>query len=633
MHTGPLDNRLGRHTYPVRSPELVFVALVTAGTFAAFAITQSSIWLLGAGFVAIYLLARAHGITLRRAEEERREALQMSELHLATIEALALAIDAKDHTAQHHVRRVQFLATRLASALAVSEHEQAGIRTAALLHDVGKLAVPEHILTKPGPLTAEEWRKVRSHPQVGAEIIAAIPFPFPVAPLVLSHHERWDGMGYPSGLKHEQIPLGARILAVADYYDSLISPRSYRPAMGGDAAADVLLHESGKALDPALVAAFLKILPSMRDSLPDSDGDDSTVVTNALGDGVPGTRSSVFDDIALAHREMYALYEIAQTMGTSLGVKDTMTLIASKLAPVVPFSTCALFLSGPAPESLQCQFATGVDDELLAGLSTRQGHGLAGWVARNKRSLVNARPSTELEAAGLDPRTSLQSALVCPLIFGQHLIGAIAVYHTESSFYRDDHRRLLERVSEQAAAVINNAMVFERTQQDSLTDPLTGLPNTRSLFTHLKGELSRSERLKSELSLLVMDVDEFKDINDTYGHRVGDRALREIARELRAATRPYDVCARYAGDEFVVVLSGCGPDEVEEKRREIQDVIDSTVVDIGGGITIPVSVSIGAAVFPHDGDSAEALIARADSRMYADKGVRKRSRVESQSIA
>lgn len=632
MHTS-LFSRLGRHSHPVRSPELVFVAVVTSVALAAFVTTHSSPWLLGAGFVAVYLLVRAHSITLRRVEEERRQALQMSELHFATIEALALAIDAKDHTAQRHVRRVQIFATRLASEMAVSDNELAGIRTAALLHDIGKLAVPEHILTKPGPLTPEEWRKVRSHPQIGAEIIAAIPFPFPVAPLVLSHHERWDGMGYPSGLKQEQIPLGARILAVADYYDSLVSERSYRPALDGDGAVDVLIHESGKALDPHVVEVFLRLLPAMRDAIPDSDRDSSAMLTSTHEHGVSGGRTSVFDDIALAHREMYALYEIAQTMGTSLGVRDTMTLIASKLAPLVPFSTCALFLSGSAPESLQCQFATGVDAELLHGLSTKYGQGLAGWVARNKRALVNARPSTELEAAGLDPRTELQSALVCPLMFGQHLIGAIAVYHTDSSFYRDDHRRLLERVSEQAAAVIHNAMVFERTQQDSLTDPLTGLPNTRHLFTHLTRELARSERLKAELSLLVMDIDAFKDINDTYGHRVGDRALREIARVLRTAIRPYDVCVRYAGDEFVVVLSGCGRNEVEEKRRELQEAIDSATVDAGGGVVIPVSVSIGAAVFPHDGDTSEALIARADSRMYADKGIRKRSRVESQSIA
>jgi diguanylate cyclase (GGDEF)-like protein len=381
------------------------------------------------------------------------------------------------------------------------------------------------------------------------------------------------------------------------------------------------------------VEAFLRILPDVHTIVTAPDLNPPDTLRAQVEHGLDPARSSVFDDIAHAHREMYALYEIAQTMGTSLGVKDTMTLIASKLAPLVPFSACALFLSGSSPESLQCHFATGIDSELFTGLSTRSGHGLAGWVARNKRSLVNARPATELEAAGLDSKTELQSALVCPLVFGQHLIGAIAVYNTDASTYRDDHRRLLERISEQAAAVIHNAMVFERTQQDSLTDPLTGLPNTRFMFSHVSRELARAERMKSELSLLVMDIDEFKEINDTYGHRVGDRTLREIARVLRAAIRPYDVCVRYAGDEFVVVLSGCGQDQVEEKRREIQDAMETTVIDIGGDVRIPVSVSVGAAVFPKDGETTEALISRADKRMYADKAVRKRARLSSQSIA
>ena len=194
------------------------------------------------------------------------------------------------------------------------------------------------------------------------------------------------------------------------------------------------------------------------------------------------------------------------------------------------------------------------------------GEGLTGWVARNRRPLVNARPSADLEAAGLAQLDELQSALVCPLLFNERFIGTLSVYHTEAAFYRDDHRRLLDRVSEQAAAVINNSIVFEQTQEDSLTDPLTGLPNTRFLFMHLTRELARAERLKSEVSLMVMDLDNFKEINDNHGHHVGDRALCEVARVLRAAIRPYDICVRYAGDEFIVVLSGCGADEAEQKR-------------------------------------------------------------------
>ena len=238
---------------------------------------------------------------------------------------------------------------------------------------------------------------------------------------------------------------------------------------------------------------------------------------------------------------------------------------------------------------------------------------------------MNARPSADLEAAGLaELHTNLQSALVCPLLFNERFIGTLSVYHTDAAFYRDDHRRLLDRVSEQAAAVINNSMLFEQTQEDSLTDPLTGLPNTRFLFMHLTRELARAERLKAEVSLMVMDLDNFKEINDNHGHHVGDRALCEVARVLRAAIRPYDICVRYAGDEFIVVLSGCGADEAEHKRQELQKTIDDVYFEARPGKPVKLGISVGAAVFPQDGESYEALLATADSRMYQDKSGRKR---------
>ena len=182
-----------------------------------------------------------------------------------------------------------------------------------------------------------------------------------------------------------------------------------------------------------------------------------------------------------------------------------------------------------------------------------------------------------------DLQTNLQSALVCPLLFSERFIGTLSVYHVDAAYYRDDHRRLLDRVSEQAAAVINNSMLFEQTQEDSLTDPLTGLPNTRFLFMHLTRELARAERLKQEVSLLVMDLDDFKSINDSHGHHVGDRALCEVARVLRTAIRPYDICVRYAGDEFIVVLSGCDADEAESKRAELQQSIDEVYFEARPG--------------------------------------------------
>jgi diguanylate cyclase (GGDEF)-like protein/putative nucleotidyltransferase with HDIG domain len=585
----------------------------------------------------VYLTYRTYKVYMGRIQDQQRHVAQVSDLHLATIEALALAIDAKDQTAQSHIRRVQVYAAGIARALGMPDNEIQGVKTAALLHDIGKLAVPEHILSKPGPLTQEEFQKIRIHPQVGAEIISGVPFPYPVAPLILSHHERWDGKGYPSGLKGEDIPLGARILSVVDYFDALMSERPYHKAMSLDAAMGLLHQESGKALDPRVVQTFIDLYAALADEAETSQEPSrklTRVPTHAptaapavglVDETSSSVRTNVFQDIALAHREIYALYEIAQAMGSSLGVSDTMALISSKLSNIVPFSCCALFLYNEESETLRCRFATGVESEVIQQLTIRNGHGLTGWVARNRRPLVNARPSTDLEAAGVpSDRTSLNSALVCPLLFNERFIGTISVYHTEPAIYTDDHRRLLDRISEQAAAVIYNSMVFEQTQEDSLTDPLTALPNTRFMFMHLTRELARAERLKSEVSLLVMDLDNFKEINDTYGHHVGDRALREVAGVLRNGIRPYDICVRYAGDEFIVVLSGCSGEEAERKRQELQRAVDGLEFEARPGKMLPLAISVGASVFPHDGDSYETLLATADSRMYRDKTRRKR---------
>jgi diguanylate cyclase (GGDEF)-like protein/putative nucleotidyltransferase with HDIG domain len=581
-------------------------------------------WWIPLGIAPFYLVYSTYKVYVRRLSEEQSQVQQLADLHLATIEALARAIDAKDQTCQSHIHRVQHYACALARSFGMSENEIQGVRTAALLHDIGKLAVPEHILSKPGPLTAEEFEKIRAHPKTGADILGTVPFPYPVASLILNHHERWDGRGYPSGLKGDDIPLGARIISVVDYFDALVSERPYHMPMPYDAALALVQQESGNALDPAVVVRFVEMLPKLRSELARTDPTVRKQPAENVAAPDTAARKTVFEDIALAHREIYALYEIAQAMGTSLTVSDTMALISTKLSSLVPFSCAALFLYEEESDSLHCRFAKGVDAELIQHVVVRSGEGLAGWVARNRRPLVNARPERDLEAAGITSPTRLQAALVCPLRLGERFIGVLSVYHTDANFYRDDHRRLLDRVSQQAAAVLNNSILFEQTQEDSLTDPLTSLPNTRYLYTHLTRELARAERLKTEVALLVMDVDKFKEINDTYGHHVGDRALCEVARFLRTAIRPYDVCIRYAGDEFIIVLAGCGVIESEHKRLELQRGISEIYFEPRFNERVNLGMSIGAAVFPYDGDNYESLLAAADARMYQDKAGRKR---------
>src|SRR4030081_2362060 len=201
----------------------------------------------------IYLMYRSYRLYLGKLETEKRHAEQVSSLHLQTIEALALAIEAKDQTTGDHLQRVRIYAMELAKELGLNEDETEALRAASVLHDIGKLAVPEHIISKPGKLTPEEFEKMKIHPIVGAEILEQVDFPYPVVPIVRAHHERWDGSGYPYGLKGEEIPIGARILSAVDCLDALATDRQYRRALPLDAAMAKIESESGSTFDPNVI--------------------------------------------------------------------------------------------------------------------------------------------------------------------------------------------------------------------------------------------------------------------------------------------------------------------------------------------------------------------------------------------
>jgi diguanylate cyclase (GGDEF)-like protein/putative nucleotidyltransferase with HDIG domain len=571
-----------------------------------------------------------HWLARRKIDGARQRVQRSSDLHLSTIEALARAIDAKDQTAEFHLQRVQAYAAGLARAIGLPGNDVAAIKTAALLHDIGKLAIPEHILSKPGPLTPEEFQKVRRHSQVGADSLAGVEFPYPVTPLIRGHHERWDGHGYPAGLKGEEIPIGARILGIADYFDAVTTDRPYHKAHSYETGIALLKQEAGHGFDARLVDTFIDLLPrfmaefaaSRKSAAPDLTSRDAA----APGPQPAGSPHSVFEDIALANREIYALYEIAQSLGTSLGVTETMALISSKLATIVPWSSCALFLYNAADDSLACRYAAGSDTSLLLNRMLIGEVGPSGWVSRHRRTLIRTGPGEACRDAA--PGTVVESALVCPLIANHQFIGTLGLYHVERDQYTDDHRRLLEQVAAQAAAVIQNSIVFEQTQVDSLTDSLTGLPNRRSLFDHLSRELARATRMQSEVALIVMDIDDFKAINDTHGHQIGDQALREVAVALHVLLRPYDLLVRYAGDEFVVVLSDCSRESAEAKRSELQQRVSEVRIQVRPDVELRVAASAGVCVFPHDAATYESLLTTADLRMYRDKAGRRGARAD-----
>ncbi len=284
--------------------------------------------------VPLYLVFRSYHTVVARLREEQDETRRAMEVQLATIEALALAIEAKAGCTPEHIRSIQYYAALLAEASGLSDSEVQAVRTAALLHDIGNMAVPEHILSKPEALTPEEFERVKIHPRVGAEILSSVPFGAPVSELVLCHHERWDGLGYPAGLCGGDIPLGARILALADCYSTLQSDRPYRPARSASAAIAVLRDFSGTAFDPGLVELLIERLQLSAPLAKEASSESAWTDNEGLA----------LQDIAGAHREEQTLYEIAQALGSSLGVPEAMALIHDKVSRLVPFVTCALFL-------------------------------------------------------------------------------------------------------------------------------------------------------------------------------------------------------------------------------------------------------------------------------------------------
>ena len=579
--------------------------------------------------VPLFVTAKSYRLYSSRLAEKEQHVSEMSALHLATVEALARAIDARDQTIDHvrgssnHIRRVQAWAVMLGEAAGLRGADLEALRVAALLHDIGKLAVPEHILTKPGRLTAKEFERVRVHPVIGAEIIEAVPFPYPVASFIRSHHERWDGSGYPDGLRGDDTPLGARVLAVVDYFDALTSSRHYHEPMERAEAIAILRSEAGRTLDPSLVSRFLAMLPQL-DAMTIAEHSHAPLV--ARGEPTTGVEErpaaapvSAFHNIALATQEMRALYDIAQTLGTRLGVDDTMALLSSKLARLLPGSCWALFLHQPEEDALRCRFATGDGAAVLPGMIIQCGKGPSGWAARQRITVVNACAAADFEAARQPlERPRFQSALSCPLIEAEQLVGVITIYHGETNPFSDEHRHLLEHISTQVASVISNAVVVERLRDASFTDSLTGLPNNRALREYGRQASIAAPEPGAQHACIMIDVDAFKAVNDTHGHAAGDAVLRQLASAIRTHLRDSDFCARYGGDAFLIVMPGCDRQTADLRATLLQSVIDGWAVEARPG-TLRTGISVGVSAYPADGTRFEALISVADKRMYIDK--------------
>jgi len=589
----------------------------------------------------LYLVYRSYSLYLGRVEEQQKHILEMSQLHLRTIETLALAIDAKDDTTAAHLRRVQVYATEIGKELNLTPSEMKALDAAALLHDVGKLAVPEYIISKPGRLTEEEFEKMKVHPVVGAEILERVQFPYPVVPIVRSHHEKYDGTGYPDGLAGEEIPIGARILSAVDCLDALASARQYRQAMPLEDAMRVVAEQSGKSYDPKVVAILQRRFRELELKAKAETGDVVKLSSNikvqrglapATGLAESETEASnaapagdFSHAISSARREFQLMVEATNDLGNSLCLEETLAVLAVRLNRIVEHDAIAIYLV--QDDKLIPRYVKGESFRLFSSLEIPVGQGLSGWVAENDLPILNGNPAVEPGYLN-DPRlvTQLRSAVSVPLRSGDRMVGVLTLYSLRAAAFTADHRRLMLAIAPRAGHAIENSLRFETATNAADTDELTGLVNSRYLFTHLQQEVARNNRTGESFAVILIDLDGFKNANDQYGHLAGNRILRAVSAGLRRNCRAGEVVARLGGDEFVVVLSDAG-EQVDATLARMHETIRTLGME--ADCDAEITFSAGISRFPDDGVDAEALLEKADERMYDAKRRKKLSIVVS----
>jgi diguanylate cyclase (GGDEF)-like protein/putative nucleotidyltransferase with HDIG domain len=626
-----MPTAISDHFPPSKHQSTVKIAIVSLTVcFTALSLVRFGfdfVYVIVAMVVACTVLVKLHKRTLRLKTKEISES---SRMHLATVEALATAIDARDQIGMGHVRRTQIYAVGLGNLLGLDENDINALRTGALLHDIGKLAVPDHILNKPGQLTVAEMEKTKIHSSVGASILEKVGFPYAVVPTVKYHHEFWNGNGYPEGLKGTNIPLTARILAIADAFDALRAPRPYRPARTKADAIKFIRSRSGSQYDPLLVETFLKNLPKFEFEIAaqglDYESNDTKDSRRLVLDD--GNSSNYVEQIKRANREVFTLYSLAREFSSSIDLDETLMLFADKIKEFVPYDSIAICLLDGDVDAARVAYAGGINNSLFADRKVRLGQGATGYVLKKETPVVNVDPALDLTFTPDERVADYRIMATLPMFAENKLIGAVSLYSCTLENYQDEHIRLLETISHIAADAINISLQHAKTESHALTDPMTGLPNSRSLRTQFDKELMRASRNGKRFQLLVMDLDGFKSVNDNHGHKAGDSMLKAVGGLIKDQLREYDFLARYGGDEFVAIIPETDVEQINSLNERIYEAVVNFKLPVGNGAVARVGISLGASSYPEHGETLDSLIEAADKQMYiAKEGNRRRKQL------
>lgn len=603
----------------------VGLLFVTAVLVVLTALSVIRFWQASSMVIAMLLTLAAVGYRfyVKRLEQKNKQISEFNRVHMATVEALATAIDARDQVGMGHVRRTQIYAVRLGELLGLSQAEIDALRTGALLHDIGKLAVPDHILNKPGKLTQAEVEKTKIHPIVGAEILEKVGFHYPVVPTVKYHHEAWDGSGYPDGLTGTEIPLTARILCVADAYDTLRGARPYRKAIPRDDARKILRDQAGTRFDPGVVQMLIKNLTSIEAEIAREGLAYSEVASTEIHDSSESRPYA--EQIKQANREVFNLYELARDFSGSLTLDETLHLFATKVREFVPFDTCALYVLDDEKRFATAMNVEGEYADLLVSRRVRVGQGATGFALKTRKAVQNVDPDLDFSYSQTELVEQYQTMAAVPLVSDDNeLLGAVTIYSRELAKYGEEHLRLFETISRIAADAIHKALEHHEAKTHALTDPMTGLANARSLQIEFDKEVARAGRAGTTFQVIMLDLDGFKSVNDSFGHKIGDEMLRSVARVIQEQLRDYDFLARYGGDEFVALIPETSGEDIADLCRRIQKAVSEFSLPVAGEKTARVGVSIGSSSYDDTVLSFDQMIVAADKAMYEQKQRRRR---------
>jgi putative nucleotidyltransferase with HDIG domain len=562
----------------------------------------------------LIVLYFTYSTSMGRVEDANRHLTQLNSLYMSTIETLAMAIDAKDQITHGHIRRVQSYAVSLAKAMGVTDVSLIrAVEAAALLHDMGKLAVPEYILNKPGALTPAEFEKMKLHASVGADILSAIDFPYPVVPIVRHHHEAWNGNGYPEGLSGTDIPIGARILSVVDCFDALTSDRPYRPRLSDKEAIKVLQERRGTMYDPLVVDVFVRVHAQIA---PAPLGSRQHLPLRAITDAstalsMTPAPASRFDEITASTEETLTLFDLAQGLTSQMGVHAVGDVIHKHLRRLVPFSLSAFFAYDVERDDLLNAHASGDNSSLVIGLRIGLGERLSGWVAANQQTIRNSDPVLDLGDAARTMAPRLRSCLSTPLTVESELLGVLTLYSTARDGFSEEHQRIIEAIARQVSQILKNALDFDRSGAAEARHSFAGLPQVehiRSVASALTGE-ERLPRLTALLLIRVQVVQERSHPEQV----TSEDALAGIVKIVRSTIRPIDLLFAFGTDRLVVLLLQAGHTLAGDIATQLDSALERTREVPGQRVRTSMAV-VGS---PIEGSTVDELLQAAACKLSA----------------